>query len=131
MKYNFNDKEIIIPDDEIDNYVDKLGISIEEAIEMWLDDNDFVNNEEAEALTQKAKDSKITQTIHQASGAAKGTKKPREDKEKEDIILGLFNFIFNTWDENAEITNKTKVIEFDISENHYKLDLIRQRKKKE
>lgn len=129
MKYNFKGRNLSIPDDEIDNYIDKLGISIEEAIEMWLDDNDYLNNEDAEALTQKAKDNKITSTIHQAAGVAKGIKKPREDKEKEDIILALFNFIFNRWDDQAQITNKTKVVEFELNGNHYKLDLIKQRKK--
>lgn len=128
MKYTFNKKTLIIPDNEIDNYVNKLGISIQEAIEMWLDDNDYLDNEEAEALTQKAKDNKITATIHQASGAAKDKKKPREDGEKEMIVQKIFECI-QTIVKDVQITNKTKVVEFNLNGNHYKLDLIKQRKK--
>lgn len=129
MKYTFNKKILTIPDDEIDNYVNKLGISIQEAIEIWLDDNDYINNEEAETLTQKAKDNRITATIHQASGAAKDKKKPREDSEKEMIIQEIFGCIQTIAGGTTQITNKTKVVEFDLNGNHYKLDLIKQRKK--
>lgn len=128
MKYTFKKRILTIPDEEIDNYVNKLGISIQEAIEMWLDDNDYTNNEEAENLTQKAKENKITATIHQASGAAKDKKKPREDSEKEMIIQTVYECV-QSIAETAQITNKTKVIEFDLNGNHYKLDLIKQRKK--
>ena len=55
MKYNFNGKEINIPDAEIEKNMKALDISKDEAIEMWLDDNDYMENEEAEALTEKAK----------------------------------------------------------------------------
>lgn len=128
MKYTFKKRILTIPDEEIDNYVNKLGISIQEAIEMWLDDNDYTSNEEAENLTQKAKENKITATIHQASGAAKDKKKPREDSEKEMIIQTVYECV-QSIAETAQITNKTKVIEFDLNGNHYKLDLIKQRKK--
>lgn len=128
MKYTFKKRILTIPDEEIDNYINKLGISIQEAIEMWLDDNDYTSNEEAENLTQKAKENKITATIHQASGAAKDKKKPREDSEKEMIIQTVYECV-QSIAETAQITNKTKVIEFDLNGNHYKLDLIKQRKK--
>lgn len=128
MKYTFKKRILTIPDEEIDNYINKLGISIQEAIEMWLDDNDYTSNEEAENLTQKAKNNKITATIHQASGAAKDKKKPREDSEKEMIIQTVYECV-QSIAETAQITNKTKVIEFDLNGNHYKLDLIKQRKK--
>ena len=55
MKYNFNGKEINIPDAEIENNMKVLEISREEAIAMWLDDNDYTENEEVEELTAKAK----------------------------------------------------------------------------
>ena len=55
MKYNFNGKVLNIPDAEIEKNMKALEISRDEAIEMWLDDNDYIENEEAEALTEKAK----------------------------------------------------------------------------
>lgn len=59
-------------------------------------------------------------------------KKPREKKidfDKVEIISKLADFL-NTEVENVKITNESKLIEFDFNENHYKLDLIRQRKPK-
>ena len=55
MKYNFEGREINIPDKEIENSMRLLDISKEEAIEMWLDDNDFTSNAEVEEMTAKAK----------------------------------------------------------------------------
>lgn len=130
MQYNFNGKVLNITDDEIDHFVNKLGISQEEAIEIWLDDNGYLDNEEAEELTQKAKDNKITQTIHQAAGGGKDKKKPRENPIKENIIQTLFETVVDRLSPEARIINKTKLIEFDYEGEHYKLDLIQQRKKK-
>lgn len=56
-------------------------------------------------------------------------RKPRErkpDLEKEEIIQNLANFLQNSA-ENVQITNKSKIIEFNVGKNHYKLDLIKQR----
>lgn len=59
-------------------------------------------------------------------------RKPRErksDEEKETLIAETAKFLENLA-ENVKITNVSKIIEFDVGENHYKLDLIRQRKPK-
>lgn len=56
MKYNFNGKEINIPDGDIKKLMSSLDIPKEEAIEVWLDDHDYTDNEEAEAMTKKAKE---------------------------------------------------------------------------
>lgn len=55
MKYKFNGKEINIPDGDIKKLMTSLDIPKDEAIEVWLDDNNYTDNEEAEAMTQKAK----------------------------------------------------------------------------
>ena len=55
MKYNFNGKEINIPDGDIKKLKISLDLSTEEAIEVWLDDHDYTANEEAEEMTKKAK----------------------------------------------------------------------------
>lgn len=88
---------------------------------------------EIDAIEEKTKDVKIS------VGARSETKKerqPRErkpDEEKETIIADVADFLINFAELNAKnvkITNVSKVIEFDIGDNHYKLDLIRQRKPK-
>ena len=84
MKYNFNGKEINIPDAEIEKSMKLLDISKEEAIEMWLDDNDYTENEEVEKLTEKAKEVK---RYEKADKPRKATKKERKvDEEKKNLL---------------------------------------------
>lgn len=132
MTYEFNGKKIRIADSEIENLVKGLNISTEQAIQIWLEDEGYLENEEQNSLDKKAKESKITATVHQAKSDNRKERKPRErkpDTEKEKIISDLAKFLENST-ENVKITNISKIIEFDISENHYKLDLVRQRKTK-
>ena len=132
MTYDFNGKKIRIADSEIENLVKGLNISTEQAIQIWLEDEGYLENEEQNSLDKKAKESKITATVHQAKSDNRKERKPRErkpDEEKEKIISDLAKFLENST-ENVKITNISKIIEFDIGENHYKLDLVRQRKPK-
>ena len=132
MTYEFNGKKIRIADSEIENLVKGLNISTEQAIQIWLEDEGYLENEEQNSLDKKAKESKITATVHQAKSDNRKERKPRErkpDEEKEKIISNLAQFLENST-ENVKITNISKIIEFDIGENHYKLDLVRQRKPK-
>ena len=55
MKYNFNGKQINIPDKEIKKSMELLELTEEEAIEMWLEDNGYLENEEQEQLDAQAK----------------------------------------------------------------------------
>lgn len=128
MRYTFEGKTITIPDAELEKSMKLLDISKDEAIQMWLEDNDYCENEEVEILTAKAKENKAVQ--HGAINANKSravTKRERKpDVEKEEIISKLAEFL-ETIGTSVKITNKSKLIEFEIGENHYKLDLIKQR----
>ena len=128
MTIDFNGKSIHIPDAEIENNMKMLELSQKEAIQTWLEDNGYVENEIVEILTAKAKVNKVSKGAKSEKAMAKTTK-PRErkpDLEKEDIIHTLAEFLKSHY-ESVNITNKSKIIEFNIGENHYKLDLIRQR----
>lgn len=127
MNYNFNGKTIRIPDDELAKNMRVLNLSKEEAIEMYLEDEGYLENEEVEALTQKAKDNKAVVHDAKADKPRKQVKRERKpDEEKENLIEILANCLKNAGFE-AEITNKSKIIEFSVGENHYKLDLIKKR----
>lgn len=133
MKYNFNGKTINIPDKEIEKSMRVLKLTKEEAIEMWLDDEGYTEDEEQVALTQKAKENRITATIHSAKEETKEkktTKRERkEDPEKEMIIAEIAKILPN-FAENVQITNVGKLISFNIGENEYEIDLKRKRKPK-
>ena len=51
MTYNLNGKNIRIPDAEIDKSMKLLGISHDEAVQMWLEDEGYLENEVVEELT--------------------------------------------------------------------------------
>ena len=127
MNYKFNGKNINIPDAEIQNNMKLLGISKEEAIQMWLEDNDYLENEIVVELTKKAKENKAVDHGAKADKERKPVKRERKpDLEKENLIQMFADCLKNAG-YDAEITNKSKIIEFVVGENHYKLDLIKQR----
>ena len=127
-----NGKQVDIPDNELDKLVDKLNLSLAEAIELWLEDNDFQVNEEQEELDKKAKKERITATIHEAK-ADKPRKERKivrkEDSTKEGIIKALAERLEELATE-VKIENVGKLITFKLGDDNFKLDLIRQRKPK-
>lgn len=133
MKYIVKDKEVNIPDKEIEKLMDLLNIDEDEAVQTWLFDNDYVENEEEAKLTKRAKDNRIMATIHEAKSSkprAKRVVEKKEDVIKEDIVKRTAEML-TAIAKNVKITNAGKIIEFDMPDGfHYKFDLVRQRKPK-
>ena len=60
LKYTLaNGKVINIPDNEIEKSMKNLELSKDDAIDLWLADNDYEIDEEQQALDEKAKKVKI------------------------------------------------------------------------
>lgn len=130
MIYELNGKNIRIPDEEIKKNMQILEISQDEAIQMYLEDEGYLENEIVKELTRKAKENGTTKVKAKSDKVRKPVKRERKpDEEKEKIIEILQNALKNAGIA-AEITNKSKIIEFSIENNHYKLDLIKKRPKK-
>jgi len=133
IKIEGREKEIRIPDEDIQRIVKGLGVSEDEAITIWLEDEGYIENEEQEKLCQKAKDNRITATIHKAKGETdRKAAKPRErqaNPTKEMIISEIAQVLGNIA-ENVKIENVGKIITFRIGEDEFKVDLIQKRKKK-
>ncbi len=126
MIYKFNDKNLRIPDSEIENSMKILNLTKEEAIQLWLEDEGYLENEVVEELTEKAKVNKISREA-KSDKPRKQTKRERKpDEEKENLIEMLANCLKNAGI-STKITNKSKIIEFSVGENNYKLDLIKKR----
>ena len=137
MKYEFNGKMLNIPDDFIKNAMKNLSIDEDEAIQLWLEDNDYEINEEQMALDAKAKANVKVANIVKARAADPGKKKTqrervkKEDPTKEGVIAALAKALPELANaENVTIVNAGKLITFTIGEDTYKLDLVRQRKAK-
>ena len=128
-------KVVNIPTAEIQRNMALLKISRDEAVDLWLYDNEYIGNDEADALTNKAKENRITATIHQAKAEYKQkTQRERvkkEDPTKEGIVKAVAEMLPSLNAENIEIVNAGKLITFTIGADKYKLDLIRQRPPKE
>lgn len=123
MKYNFKGKVLNIPDAEIEKNMKVLEISRDEAIEMWLDDNDYIENEEAEALTEKAKVIKRYETSDKPR--KKVTKERKVDEEKKHLINILITAL---GDEVRNISVKNEAeISFLCNENSYTIKLVKHR----
>ena len=132
MLYELNGKKIKIPDDEIKRSMEFLGLSKSEAIQMYLEDEGYLDNPYVDELTAKAKEAKISHDA-KSEKPRKNAGKPRErkpDEEKEKLIDILANALVAEGFE-AKVTNKSKIIEFSIEDRHYKLDLIKNRPPKE
>jgi hypothetical protein len=131
MLYNFGGKQIRIPDEEIAVAMKNLGLSEPEAIQMWLEDEGFLDNEEQEALCEKAKENKV-----RVQGEGLKERKPREKPKTvkvSDEKAQLFNEIVESLKENGrnfEISKQNKLILVKINEKVFKIDLIEQRTKK-
>lgn len=133
MKYNFNGKQINIPDEEIKKSMEILDLTEEEAIQMYLEDEGYIKNEEVERLTKKAKENKTDKIVVRSKVEnTRAERTPKENPVKEQIIADLHKFLL----ENAElsrvnITNKTKTIDFYVNNRYFSLNLTEHREKKQ
>ena len=132
MKYNFNGKDINIPDNEIKVLMKTLELTEQEAIETWLDDNDYTTNEQVEELTKKAKANGTTKIGARVNIENKKVERERKENPTKALIIDQL------WQKLAEIEhisnlkveNKEKLITFSLNGNDYKIDLIQKRKSK-
>ena len=130
MKYTLkNGKVVNIPDKEIEQSMKVLELTKEEAIEMWLEDNDYEVNEEQVALDEKAKKVKIQ---HGASAIDKQTKQKTERKvvasdEKQALFDNIYHNLVEIYGGNVEIVKENKLLTLKIGQKTFKVDLIEQR----
>lgn len=130
MKYTLeNGKVVNIPDKEIEKSMKALDLTKEEAIEMWLEDNDYEVNEEQVALDEKAKKVKIN---HGASAVDKSAKEKKERKvivsdEKQALFSNIYQNLVDIYGESVEIVKENKLLTVKIGSKTFKLDLIEQR----
>ena len=86
MTYELNGKKIRIPDDELKKNMSLLNITEEEAIQMYLEDEGYLENEYVEQLTTKAKENKISHEAKSDKPRKYGPRERKPDEEKENLI---------------------------------------------
>ena len=134
MRYTLKTgKVIVIPDDEITANMTALEVSEEEAVEIWLEDNEYEINEEQAELDTKAKKEKIN--LEAKSGERK--KVEHRTVKISDEKKAVFDTILENLDrcelidrENVSILKENKLIQVKIGEKTFKIDVIETRAKK-
>lgn len=129
-------KVVRVPMAEINKSMALLGLTKDEAIQMYLEDEGYLENEEQTALERKAKENRITATIHQAKSTEVKQKTQKErvkkaDPTKEGVIKAIAEMLPDLNATDIVIVNEGKLITFKISADEYKVDLIRKRPPKE
>ena len=131
MKYTVNGKTVNIPNEELEKSMKVLELTKEEAIQLWLEDNGFEENEEQNVLDEKAKKVKVN---HGAGDSGKSkTAKPRTvvvSDEKKELFSEIFSNLASIYGENAKIEKENKLIIVKVADRTFKIDIIEQRKPK-
>ena len=131
MRYVFNGKNIVIPDSEIDKLVDSLEISQQEAIDLWLADNGYEEDEEQNELDEKASKVQISKEV--APKKSSKPRKPIEKKvsdEKKELFSEILSDLEDVYKGKVEVLNENKLISVQIGDKRFKIDVIEQRKPK-
>lgn len=119
----------------LEKMCDNLEIDMDEAVMTWLEDEEYIVNDEQRELTDKAKEHKMTIGAKKEATAAKKTQRERVVKvnpDKEMIIAEvakMLDAIDGVTDINIE--NKGKIVTFKLNNEDFKIDLVQKRKLKE
>ena len=124
MKYNFNGRNLIIPDTELTKLMKTLNLSQDEAIQLWLEDNDYVINETVEELTAKAKT--IRRYEKSDKERKKSTRERKIDEEKKRFLMDIKTLIEGLGGNVINIKNEAE-FSYTFGENSYTVKLIKHR----
>lgn len=131
MKVTIGSKIVNVPDEFIERNMRALGITKDEAVELFLTDEGFLDNEEQDILNEKAK---AAGPISHDAGAKSKRKAPerKPDMVKRAVIEELAAFVsFYIASNGVEITNIERMIAFEIDGEKFELTLTKKRKPKE
>ena len=119
----------------VEEIVDLLGCSIAEAEDILIADKKIDKGETVDFGLTKEEEKRALKYAnvkeHKRPAVYKFDKRERKaDTTKEGVIEQIAQFLTENGYENVEITNKSKLIAFQIGEDSYEFNLIRKRKPK-
>lgn len=130
MVVKVNEKSVKIPDETIKKYIDKLSLTKDEAIALYLEEEGYQVNAEYEELDKKAKQVKILK-----GAKAKTPSKPRNPRtvkisdEKQELFAFVQNALTAEYSaDNVKVVKDNKLFTVTIGDKVFKIDLIEQRK---
>ena len=122
-------------DKRVEELVNLLGCSIFEAEQIIADDKKIDKGQEVDFGLTKEQEKQALKYAnvkeHKKPAVYKFDKRERKaDTTKEGVIEQIAQFLTENGYANVEITNKSKLIAFQIGEDNYEFNLIRKRKPK-
>lgn len=131
MQYNFNGNTIVIPDGEVNKLMSSLELSKQEAIDLWLSDNGYEDNEEQIELNEKASKVRILKEVDKK--VPKKERKPvikSVSDEKKALFSEILSGLQDVYKKNVTVLTENKLISIKINGKTFKIDVIEQRKPK-
>ncbi len=127
MQYTLdNGKVIEIPNKTIDYFMNVGKCTKEEAIDMWLTDNDYIVNQEQEELNKKAKNAGF-----RAESGIKTSKKAHKVKvsaEKIELFSEILSDLEDVYKGNVTILTENRQISCKIGKKSFKITITEDRK---
>lgn len=125
-----NDKVVKCSTEWVEKSMKALNTDIEDVLLMFLEDNDYIVNEEQEELDKQAKGK-----VKLVANSEKPKKTPKErvqkdNPDKEYIVGCVAEYLEELNATNIIIENKAKLITFVYNGKEFKLDLVEKRKPK-
>ena len=125
-----NGKVVKISSKWVYDTCDTLELDITEAIEMWLEDNGYLENEEQEQLDTQAKASGVKVKKKKKTERKKVVRERKPNPTKEMIISKVAEML-NSFATDVKVENIGKIITFKVENKDFKIDLTEKRVKKQ
>ena len=114
-----NGKNVKVAKKWVDTACQKLDIDVDSALEMWLEDNDYLENEEQNELDKKAKENKIKLGATEKTERKKVIRERKPNIVKENIIKNLESCV-KSFATDVKVENVGKIITFSYENKQFK-----------
>lgn len=126
-----NGKVVKAMTEYLQRMMDNLGLDMEDAVLTWLEDEEYLINDEQEELVNATKNYKL----NIKAGEGKERKKKEVVKKENPVKKATIDLLVKALQEldnvsDITIENETKLITFKVGDREFKLDLIEKRQKK-
>ncbi len=121
-------RKIRIPDAEIQKLMKQLDVPQDEAVDLWLFDNGYEGNEEADEMTEKAK--AVRRYEKSDKERKKSAPKERKVDEEKKKFLSSMRIVCEGMGAVGVSTKNEAEFSFTFGENSYTVKLIKHRVKK-
>lgn len=125
-----NGKVVKVDKTWVENTMKALETDLEDTLLTWLEDNDYLVNEELEELDAQAKINKPKNVVKSTTERKKVVRERKPNETKRDIINILHSAIAENLDPSATVENIEKIIVFHVNGQEFKVNLTQTRQKK-